>query len=324
MRNEFVLFLSLALLVAESNPLTASPAREPNLTKSPPHAKSAVVSTVALGDLIPLSAPSRRSPREFVPDLPSVRADKDGLVRYDGDTAPRLLRDAAGGSGGERSYVPVLFSLLVPGTGEIYMGYYKRGIALVAAEVVAWTGYGIYHNKGLDSREAYERFADEHWSYDKWIFDHRAVRDLAPEERTFENLYEIGETTWDEWPGFHSWYSKEEEKQNYYENIGKYDWFISGWEDWQWDDVQNPDNPPRDTPLRDEYRAMRKKSNDELDKAHNFIYLSLAARVFSLVETVLLVRKDDGGERQEEAKKFTIGARATGLYSGKVELNYRW
>ncbi|UCH85349.1 MAG: hypothetical protein JSW50_06580, partial [Candidatus Latescibacterota bacterium] len=210
-----------------------------------------------------------------------------------------------------------------PGTGEIYMGYYGRGAVLVGLEVLAWTGYAVYRDQGLESREEYERFADEHWSYDKWIFDHRAVRDVSEDQRTFDKLYEIGET-WTDWPGFHSWHSKEEEKQNYYENIGKYDWFISGWEDWQWDDVANPDNPPRDTELRDQYRAMRKESNDQLDTSQKFIYLSLGVRVFSLVETVLLVRKQNSTEAPAEQKRFTIGARATGLSSGKVELKYRW
>jgi hypothetical protein len=259
--------------------------------------------------------------------LPTVRAEFDGLLRYYGNGASpsdRLLQDGLGDAPRKRTYLPVLFSFLIPGTGEIYMGYYKRGAALVGVEILAWTGYAINHDKGLDSREAYERFADAHWDYDKWIFDHRAVRDVPEDDRTFDRLYEIGETTWNEWPGFHSWHSKEEEKQNYYENIGKYDWFISGWEDWQWDDVTNPDNPPRDTPLRDEYRAMRKKSNDQLDDAQKFIYLSIAARVFSLVETVLLVRKEDRSERPQEVQKFTIGARATGLRSGKVELKLRW
>ena len=54
-----------------------------------------------------------------------------------------------------------------------------RGGLLLATEVVAWAGYIHYHNKGLDGRDAYESFADEHWSYDGWIHDHPATESLS-------------------------------------------------------------------------------------------------------------------------------------------------
>jgi hypothetical protein len=223
---------------------------------------------------------------------------------------------------GRRRYLPVVLSLLVPGTGEIYMGYYVRGAVLIGAEVAAWTGYLHYHNKGLDSRADYERFADEHWTFDKWVNDNALwsdpeYTDVSP--RTFEALDSIGSNYWEGWPPYHTWHPKETEKQNYYENIGKYDWFISGWEDW------DPVTQPRDTALRTTYRAMRKKSNDELDKATGFIYLSIAARVASLVETVLLSRRDESGaSRDAPSQGFSVDVRATGIASGEVALVYRF
>lgn len=327
MRKEFILILTLATLLADSQMPLAGPAREPARPSATSDLRDLSPQRGIAGDIIPLSASTFNTSDDATVDLPTVRTEFDGLLRYYGDgmgPTRRLLEEGTGDAPRKHKYLPVLFSLLIPGTGEIYLGYYGRGVALVGVEILAWTGYNKYHNQGLDTRAEYEAFADAHWDYDKWIFDHRATRDLPAEERTFDNLYEIGETTWDDWPGYHSWHSKEEEKQNYYENIGKYDWFISGWEDWQWDDVGNPDDPPRDTSLRDEYRAMRNKSNDELDDAQKFIYLSIAARVFSLVETYLLVRKEDRGESPTEAQKISIGARATGLRSGKVELKLRW
>jgi len=326
-RNISILVFTVAVLIAAPIAPSAVASNKPAKPTSTREQKTAPPLRGSVGDLIPLSASTFASRDEATLGLPTVRSERGGLVRFQpGGPGPesRLLQDAAAAEPRKHKYLPVLFSLLVPGTGEIYLGYYWRGAALVTAEVIAWTGYAMNKNEGLETREQYEAFADAHWSYDKWIFDHRTVRDLPEDERTFDRLYEIGETTWDDWPGFHSWHSKEEEKQNYYENIGKYDWFISGWEDWQWDDVGNPDDPPRDTALRDEYRAMRNKSNDQLDDAQKFIYLSVAARVFSLVETYLLVRKEDRGEKPTEGQKLSIGARATGLRSGKVELKLKW
>ncbi|UCG50621.1 MAG: hypothetical protein JSW58_10460 [Candidatus Latescibacterota bacterium] len=319
MRNEFIVASAFAVLFFCSNVLLAKPANEP---------RPATPRKGAVADFIPLTVSTYRTPDAMKLDVPTVRVEtaNSGLLRYDGvpQSSPLLQGDAVE-SRKRNKYIPVLLSLLVPGAGEIYMGYYKLGVPLVAVEAVAWTGYAVYHNKGLDSRAEYERFADEHWSYDKWIYDHPTVRDLRDENRTFEMVDSIGRTSWSGWPGYHTWHSREEEKQNYYENIGKYDWFISGWEDWEWDDVANPDDPPRSTALRDVYRNMRKKSNDELDRAQKFIYLSLAARVVSLVETVLLVRKDqsDNNEVKDE-KKLSISARPTGLDSGRIVLKYRF
>jgi hypothetical protein len=245
----------------------------------------------------------------------------------DSTSSQTLLGEDGAETSLHHRYLPVLLSLLVPGTGEIYMGYYVRGVALVGVEVAAWTGYSYYHNMGLDSRADYEKFADSHWNYDKWVDDHALWRDpeyVDVDPKDFAALDSIGSNYWEGWPAYHTWHSKEEEKQNYYENIGKYDWFISGWEDW------DPVAQPRDSDMRTTYRAMRKESNDELDKATEFIYLSIAARVFSLVETVLLARRED--DRRDDAHPtgenpssgFSIETRATGIASGEVALVYRF
>jgi hypothetical protein len=236
-----------------------------------------------------------------------------------GEPGGRFFEEGGEASSGGKKYLPVLFSLIVPGTGEMYMGYWARGAALLGLEVVAWAGYAHYHNEGLDERAEYEQFADEHWDYDRWVFDHPANERLSAEDRTFETLDSIGRYDWEGWPGYHTWHSKEEEKQNYYENIGKYDWFISGWEDW------DPVAKPRDTDLRTQYRSMRIASNDDLDTANKFIYLSIATRVVSLVQTYFLVRREiNNTEQTGQARAFTIDAHATGISSGQVSLTYRF
>jgi hypothetical protein len=219
-------------------------------------------------------------------------------------------------NGSGTDYLPVLFSLLVPGTGELYLGHYVRGSLLLAAEITAWVGYAHYHNQGLDKRAEYEAFADAHWDYDRWIEDHLATEGLV--DPTFEELDSIGRYHWDQWPGYHTWHPKEEEKQNYYESIGKYDWFISGWEDW--------DGSSHDTSLRTEYRGMRIDSNDDLDTADKFIYLSIATRVFSLVDTYFLVRRagNNPGAPVKTEPGWSFEAHATGPASGQVSLFYRF
>jgi len=293
------------------------------LAEASPAPSDAPPRAVAESDVLPLGLTA----------YPSTEAA--AVVALDDDTAgprasfqlstpesgsSRFFSSDAGASSKHR-YLPVLMSLLVPGTGEIYTGYYWRGAVLLAAEITAWTGYAYYHDQGMEGRAEYERFADEHWDYDKWIFDHPATQDLPEEDRTFEALDSIGQNEWtDQWPGYHTYFPKEEEKQNYYETIGKYDWFISGWGDWD----PNADPWAHDTDLRTEYRAMRNESNDQFDKADDFIYLSIAARVVSLVEMVMITRRDSEKPPESTGQGFSLRAHATGIASGEIALVYRF
>lgn len=293
------------------------------LADTAPSPRGLPLQTCIGGDVFPLLVSTYSSTEAAGILVPEVCAEpvRDGSPARGlaGETSRLLLDDR--GSSSRHKYLPVVLSLLVPGTGEIYMGYYGRGAVLVAAEITAWVGYAYYHQEGLDSRDDYEQFADAHWNYDKWITDHPATQDLPLEDRDFATLDSIGRNDWvGLWPGYHTWHSKEEEKQNYYETIGKYDWFISGWEDW------DPDTDPwaQDTDLRTTYRSMRKTSNDELDKADKFIYLSIAARVVSLVETVLLTRDGSNSSAEGATRGFSVKTRATGLASGEIALVYRF
>lgn len=238
----------------------------------------------------------------------------------------------------KKSYLPVLYSLIVPGTGEIALGYPYRGVALVAMEALAWSGYYYYNQKGLDDREAYERFADQHWDFGRWIQQHPATYEMvtfagytAPV--SFDEFDAYGRTLWSQtipapwWPGYHTWHPKSTEKQNYYENIGKYDWFISGWDDWDPDPNLSP--RPMDTDLRTQYRGMRIESNDNLDTAEKFIFLSIGARVYSLIETYFLVRSyndsvETGAAPDTESRRYAFTARSTGVTSGEFALEFRF
>lgn len=224
-----------------------------------------------------------------------------------------------------QSWWPVLYSALVPGLGELTMGYEKRGIALMLVEVAAWTGYIVNHEDGLDEREAYEAFADQYWTQRKFIDDHPLVYPLQGQTQDYleEQGKAVSGSGGDWWTGYIPWVSKEEDKQHYYENIGKYDWFVSGWSDY---------DPTLDPPLaqsqrREEYRAMRATSNESLDDANAFVWVSVAARAFSLVETAIIVhnRRDEGGQASiGHESPFAVRARPRGFQGGELALEVRF
>jgi hypothetical protein len=219
-----------------------------------------------------------------------------------------------------QSYWPVLYSTLVPGLGEMTMGYWGRGIALMAVEVAAWTGYFINHNEGLDKRDEYEAFADAYWNFDKWIDDHPCP--TVPPDATLEDVEECGKASSGSgaWPGYIPWVSKEEDKQHYYENIGKYDWYISGWQDW--DASQSP--LAHQTDLRTEYRALRGESNDALDTATSFVWVSVVARAISIAETAIIVHNRREDAASGRPAPVSLRARPRGYTGGEVALEVRF
>jgi len=224
-----------------------------------------------------------------------------------------------------QSYWPVLYSALVPGLGELTMGYEKRGIGLILLEAAAWTGYVVNHDDGLDERAAYEAFADEHWAQQKFIDDHPLVWPLTGQDQDYleEQGQAVSGSGGDWWTGYIPWVSKEEDKQHYYENIGKYDWFVSGWSDY--DPTLDP--PLAKSALREDYRAMRATSNESLDDANAFIWVSVAARAFSLVETAIIVhnRREAAGQASiGHESPFALRARPRGLQGGELALEVRF
>ncbi len=277
-----------------------------------------------VGDLFPPNLAVLRSPDVLKIDIgQKIQPQRLSLRPAPGlNPSLSLFESSEDGSRRTGKVWPITLSVLVPGAGEIYLGYYKRGIALVAAEVLAWTGYFHYHDKGLDERKDYENFADENWDFDRWIDWHP---DAYPLDLTFAELElwgkgkPIGPDA--PWPAYHTYFPKETEKQNYYETIGKYDWFISGWADF------DPIAQPHDTDLRTLYRGMRKTSNDHLKTADRFIYLSLAARAFSIVEIILLTR-DPGQDSVPGAagagSGFDLTIRPVGFTKTELALEYRF
>ncbi len=226
----------------------------------------------------------------------------------------------------QQSYWPVLYSALIPGLGELTMGYEKRGIALMAVEVAAWAGYFVNHNNGLDTRDEYEAFADQYWNQQKFIDDHPLVYPLTGQDQDYleEQGQAVSGSGGEWWTGYVPWISKEEDKQHYYENIGKYDWFVSGWSDYD----PTVDPPVAESALRDQYVDMRNDSNNSLDDANAFVWVSLATRVFSIAETAIIVR---GHRKEGEAQSsrgfetpIALRARPRGYTGGELALEVRF
>jgi hypothetical protein len=176
-----------------------------------------------------------------------------------------------------------LYSLIIPGSGELYAGSKIKAALFFGLDVTFWALYFNYHGKGKDKEGEYETFADAHWyeeEYTQWLIDSLGITsDTA--------------TYWDpvkqEWT-YLSHHLPDSRTQQYYEMIGKYEQFSAGWDDW---DLINLESLNRDF-----YLNLRRDSNDLLNKAKYSAMFSLANHILSAFDAAISVKRyNKKGER---------------------------
>lgn len=167
----------------------------------------------------------------------------------------------------------ILFSALVPGTGELYGESYLKAGIFFAVELLAWGTYFYFENKGDNKTDEYYAYAEKYWSvntYAQWLVDmgfpesgqinpneqNRAVLEeqiRICERRNFSHTLPIYQS------------------QQYYELIGKYQNFQAGWTNLE----HRPDNTAGSPynyqtyhdPIFTAYANERQKANDFYDYA---------------------------------------------------------
>ena len=118
----------------------------------------------------------------------------------------------------------LLFSAVVPGSGQIYSRSYLKGLAFLVIEAAALTGHFRSNSEGNRLEDQFEADANALWdenAYWNWMGEIcggscNNMDDL----RSFER-------------DSFSHFLPEEKNQPYYENIGKYNQFVIGWEDFR-------------------------------------------------------------------------------------------
>jgi hypothetical protein len=209
----------------------------------------------------------------------------------------RVASAAAGRSGGSPA-IPMLMSLVLPGAGEVYLGH-KRGFLQIALDAASWYGAAYNAGKGDDMKDEYYAFADEHWFLGKLdaAYD-TAYLDRPDANFDYSDVVGVG-TDYFGYDGYQNiplWVSEAADRREYYENLGKWEQFVFGWDDFtdprEFLDTEEIDianlGDPRASANRERYRDMRQESNDYYAKRDRFIYLSIAFRVFSVLQVAYL------------------------------------
>lgn len=246
-----------------------------------------------------------------------------------------------GGIGGRASgrhdhdapLLPMLMSLVLPGAGEVYLGH-KRGFLQMALDVASW--YGVAHNadQGRQKRDEYYAFADRHWfegkldaAYDPNYLD-RPDADFDFGAVVGRGTDYFGISNYTDLP---LWVSVVADRREYYENLGKWNQFVFGWDDFVDPrvflgtsdiDIANL-NDPRTSANRETYRQMRMDSNDAFARRDRFVYLSLGMRVFSVLQVAYLegLLFGNGGSAGSEQRQMEIAGRRVDLIVEPVGLS---
>jgi hypothetical protein len=193
------------------------------------------------------------------------------------------------------------YSLLIPGMGQFYTGSKVKGIIFLGIEVLGWAAWANYRSSGNNRTDEYEAFADAHW-YDQPYWDslqsYRGI-DKWEDDQAFAHhlpwkINENGDTVADH-------------NHEYYENIGKYDQFVWGWDDLrQIDSVINSSSPEVSfgSGRRQEYVIMREDANKDYDKARAAGIVLIANHVVSALEAAFSAKRFN--RRAQQASKFDV------------------
>ena len=159
----------------------------------------------------------------------------------------------------------MLFSLLIPGSGEFYSKSWLKGLFFIGVEAGSWYAYSKLHKEGKNIEDEYIAYAEEHWSKEKWELWWQSFPDSA-----IYAHHQLPDT----------------KTQQYYEMIGKYQKYNAGW-----DDI-SAGNALTDTSQHSLYYMERRgDSNDKLKQATTFTAIALANHVLSAIDAVWTVNR---------------------------------
>ena len=180
------------------------------------------------------------------------------------EIAPAAWEESAPAEGKKSAFLAAVMSLVVPGSGEVYSGSYLKGAIFFVADVISISAAVNYNNKGNNQNNIDEAYANAHWSavrYANWTIDNIGV--LNPSLANLQNQYRsevfysgdtvnspppFGNVNWAELNSMESDIGASQDEgyppngythqifnyglAQYYKELGKYDQFGPGWDDY--------------------------------------------------------------------------------------------
>lgn len=219
----------------------------------------------------------------------------------------------------------VMFSLVIPGAGQLYSGSWLRAVPWFAVEVAAWVFFSSYNADGNDKTDEFEAYAGPHrntdpeaghFNYDAYMLREYQIA-TNPSLNEQQTAYTFGFDAWksESWdergsylPPPYGHNINTLDIQQYYEMIGKYDTqFGYGWIDtysltgpingdngdiWSQTSGDDPATIGFDgnSPFFYIYRDMRGDANKSLENANVMMEIVLANHVLSALDAAFAIR----------------------------------
>ena len=186
-----------------------------------------------------------------------------------------------------------IYSLLIPGAGQLYVGSKVKAAGFFAADVGLWTGWLVYHNKGKNGEADYRVYADQHYNPNNfiswwWTFDPEDTIKVKYSHR-MPGIPDHADST-----------AAPIRNREYYENIGKYDQFQMGWDGSQDSVPPWPGGGGRGyiSPAREHYLEMRQQANKYFSDSKTFAIVSIGNHLLSAFEAAISAKRYNQGTKQ--------------------------
>ena len=200
-----------------------------------------------------------------------------------------------------------LFSALVPGAGELWAGSKMRAALFFGLEVLGWGAYVNWNARGDDLESEFRARADTTWNpwdYIAWRESRQARSTSRTHTLPCDSLFVQAPSTTPVPEVLEGCGATR--TQQYYELIGKYDQFITGWKDVtdrsgnriHFSEVDSAEN--FSSAIRLEYEDQRHESNKYLKRAGNVAGLIFVNHVLSAIDAARVARARNLG-RDEAA-----------------------
>ena len=233
---------------------------------------------------------------------------------------------------------PLIMSLVLPGAGQFYnQSPLWKTASFVGVELVSIFAWNYFQKEAEKRRDEYQNFADLNWTLDNWVTNRFNYPDqeqidgriwssfpaLTKLSGTHDlkliisgdlandlNLTRVSSDSLDihpEW--FYSGDIVVVRDRHFYENIGKYDQFVGGWNDarenWYWEekDVGDSTEIVIKTPMKQKYIEDRYDSNQMLNAAKYSVTVLMFNHVLSGIESIWGSQKK-GKERNAQQTRI--------------------
>ncbi len=209
----------------------------------------------------------------------------------------------------------LMYSLILPGGGQLYLGQWKRAIFYLVLESAAIVANSQYHRQGEDQVNHNKDFANAEWDFVDWIKNAETFNPEGAEVLDFgaEGSHGLDFYILDANGGAESFRAGDNNEQGeigqqemytwvtatykgrifvklngeYYENIGKYEQFHTGWEDYDssWV-IEAKSGLGVHSVKRDFYLSERRKANRLLSAASYTLSALMFNHVVSGVDAI--------------------------------------